>query len=396
MRFQVFEEPFRYPYSPPCLTGNLGRKPPGMAGPNHFSRKVIASDPVSDAFYHDTEQTRQQYRAATDQLRALLANWTLLFIGFGMQDEYVMQLIGDVLDAFGGATNNHFALMQAGEADERQLWKRHNVRVIEYADHGPPLVAKRDELAAAAQSEPAVESHASPAKQDSQRRPIVPPAYTQWLANHCSQNVEMSGLRPKHGQAVTLRNVYVPVITRAGDTKQQEERGARSREFAMPGEDRPDHQLLQSLAAEKSLYVSGPPGSGKTTFCRWLTLAVCLGELPPHPISLPSAFEETFPQELRGRLPLLIRLREFWQSLPQSAGGDELTWAELEQILEKWLTRKNFAGLAWSLFKDHLDAGAALLIFDGVDEVPLTADDSPQTARPRQLLLAGLADAVAH
>ena len=131
-------------------------------------------------------------------------------------------------------------------------------------------------------------------------------------------------------------------------------------------------------------------------FRRRLTLAVCLGQLPPHPISLPSAFEETFPQELRGRLPLLIRLREFWQSLPQSAGGDELTWAELEQVLEKWLTRKNFAGLAWSLFKDHLDAGAALLIFDGVDEVPLTADDSPQTARPRQLLLAGLADAVAH
>jgi len=348
-----------------------------------------------EAFYGDPEQTRQQYRAATDQLRALLTNWTLLFIGFGMQDEYVMQLVGDVLGAFGGATNNHFALMKAGEADETQLWKEHNVRVIEYTGHGPPLVAKLDEFCAAAQHKPAVEPDAWSAESTT-RRPIVPPAYTDWLANQCSQDVELSGLRPKHGQAVTLRNVYVPVMTRGGDITQREQKRARSREFAMPGEERPDHQLLQSLVAEKSLYVSGPPGSGKTTFSRWLTLAVCLGELPPHPIPLPDAFEETFPQQLRGRLPLLVRLRDFWQSLPQSAGGDELTWSELEKVLEQWITRKNFAGLAWSVVKDHLDTGAALLIFDGVDEVPLTAGDSLRTAQPRQLLLAGLADAVAR
>ena len=79
----------------------------------------------------------------------------------------------------------------------------------------------------------------------------------------------------------------------------------------------------------------GPPGTGKTTFCRWLTLAVCTGELATHPLVPPKEFQETFPESLRGRLPLLIRLREFWESLPKSAGGAELTWAELEQVLEQ-------------------------------------------------------------
>ena len=89
----------------------------------------------------------------------------------------------------------------------------------------------------------------------------------------------------------------------------------------MPGEDRPEHQLLQTLAAEKSLYISGPPGSGKTTFCRWLTLAVCQGEFPAHPIAPPEGFQETFPEPLRGRLPLLIRLREFWECVAPVGRG---------------------------------------------------------------------------
>ncbi len=254
------------------------------------------------------------------------------------------------------------------------------MQAIEYADHGPPLVALLDELAAGAKRGPPTPS----GKGGPARRPVVPPVYTAWLAKQCAQ-VELSGLRPKHGQAVTLRNVYVPVVTPEAPFKRD-----------LPGGDKPSHQLLQALAAEESLYVSGPPGSGKTTFCRWLTLAVCQGELPAHPIAPPKGFQETFPEPLRGRLPLLIRLREFWETLPKSAVGVELTGAELERVLEQWITRKKFDGLAWPVVKDHLDAGLALLIFDGVDEVPLTAGDPQQPAQPRHLLLAGLADGVAH
>jgi len=363
----------------------------------HIERaaSLILAPAQYDAFYRDGEQTLKQYRAATVQLQSLLANWTLLFVGFGLQDEYVMQLVSQVLQAFGGATRNHFALMKKGEADIQGLWKQHHVQVIEYDDHGPPLVTLLDELAAAAKSGTPTKRR----KAGASRRPVVPPAYTAWLANQCSQDVELSGLRPKHGQAVTLRNVYVPVITRGGDVEPKEKKGKKRKgrgTMMVPSEDRPEHQLLQTLAAEKSLYLSGPPGSGKTTFCRWLTLAVFQGELPGHPIAAPDQFQETFPEPLRGRLPLLIRLREFWQSLPKSAAGVELTWAELEKVLEQWIARKKFDALAWPVVKDHLDAGKALLILDGVDEVPLTSDDPQQPAQPRHLLLAGLADSVAH
>ncbi len=152
-----------------------------------------------------------------DQLCALLANWTLLFIGFGMQDEYVMRLVADVLDAFGGSTGTHFAPLNAGEADVEELWKKHNVRVIEYAGHGSPLAGKLAELSETAQREPAVAAHASRGKEGIKRRPIVPPAYTHWLASQCIQDVELAGLRPKHGQAVTLlvrRNEKVEPIGR--------------------------------------------------------------------------------------------------------------------------------------------------------------------------------------
>lgn len=367
----------------------------------HIARAdgLILAPAQYDNFYRGAEQTRQQYQAATDQLRSLLANRTLLFVGFGMQDEFVMELIGDVLKAFGSATRPHFALMKKGEADTERLWKEHNVKVIEYDQHGPPLVAKLDEMMAAAKDFAAVQPPAPRGKTGHARRPVVPTAYTAWLANQCSRDVELSGLRPKHGQAVTLRNVYVPVITRGGDVEPEpgKKRKRKSPDaLAMPGMERPEHQLLQTLVAEKSLYLSGPPGSGKTTFCRWLTLAVCQGELPVHPIAPPDSFQETFPEPLRGRLPLLIRLREFWESLPKSAVGVELTWSEMETVLEQWIARKKFDGLSWSVVKDHLDAGAALLIFDGVDEVPLTASDPQRPAQPRHLLLAGLAEGVAH
>ena len=360
----------------------------------HISRakSLILAPAQYNTFYADAEQTLQQYQAATIQLRSLLANWTLLFVGFGLQDEYVMGVLGEVFKAFGGATRKHFALLKQGEADVARLWEEHNVQVIEYPEHGAPLVGLLDALAEGAKSGP----RSSGGKRDAARRPVVPPVYTAWLAKKCAE-VEHSGLRPKHGQAVTLRHVYVPVITRAGDRESEHaEHHLRLDPRMMPGDERPAHQLLQKLAEEKSLYISGPPGSGKTTFCRWLTWAVCLGDLPVHPIAPPEGFQETFPEKLRGRLPLLIRLRDFWVDLPKSAVGVELTGAELERVLEQWITRKSFDGLAWGVVKDHLDAGLALLIFDGVDEVPLTAGDSHHPTQPRHLLLAGLADGVAH
>ena len=334
----------------------------------------------------------EEYAAAMARLRLLLVDSRLLFIGFGME-QYVMDLLEDVFKTFDGATHPHFALVKKGGAVPADLWAKYNVQLIEYEDHGPPLVAWLNELAkvpTTALRNPVPGEPAPPA------RPVVPSAYREWLIDDCLQEIELRGLKPKIGQAVTLRHIYVPVITdsredRTGKTVKKVDIEA----LASPGkEEKERYRLLQSLIADRSLYVSGPPGSGKTTFCRWLALTICTGQLTEHPVPAPKGFAEVFPETLRGYLPLFIRLRDFWGSLPPHARGASLTRAELEGALKRWVDKKEFEGLTWSTVKAHLDDGTALLIFDGVDEVPTEGTLAVHAAEPRGLLLSGLYDAV--
>ena len=66
-------------------------------------------------------------------------------------------------------------------------------------------------------------------------------------------------------------------------------------------------QLLLDLLADRSLYVSGDPGSGKSTFCRWVTWLTCNGTMPPSDLRVREPYQERFPEGLRGSLPVLVR-----------------------------------------------------------------------------------------
>jgi hypothetical protein len=218
--------------------------------------------------------------------------------------------------------------------------------------------------------------------------PTIPFAYLAWLRHEC-ESIELLGLEAQELHPTRLSQVYVPALTTA---KRMTEDLQAEAERAAAREDRPAYDLLLSRLGEASLYVPGDPGAGKSTFCRWLALVAASEVLPSHPIPDPDAYRETYPEPLRERLPVLVPLREFWQSLSLERGAQHLGRDALVSALGRWLEdRAGAECISTETFAALLKAGRALLVLDGVDEVPLT--DGPETQRtyPRACLLAALA-----
>ncbi len=93
----------------------------------------------------------------------------------------------------------------------------------------------------------------------------------------------------------------------------------------------------------------------------------------------PDEFAEVLDDGLKGRLPVLLRLREFWEYLPPRAGAS-LTASDLEDAIGHWVDKKRPDGLDSALLRAHLAHGSALLVLDGMDEVPVSS-----TQRRRQM-----------
>jgi hypothetical protein len=210
-------------------------------------------------------------------------------------------------------------------------------------------------------------------------------------------NVELLGLRLQHGQSVTLNSVYVPLITTPPQAEPVEEReeDSESEKSDRIRDEQPPPTLLLSLLDQKSLYVAGPAGSGKSTFCRWVAWLACAGALPDVPVVPPEGYAETFPESFRGRLPVLVPLREFWHELPKRPGCELYSEFELKQALGQWIERTRPHGLERPVFEGHLQQGTVLLILDGVDEVPINDGATPHVSPIRRPLVAGLGPACA-
>lgn len=227
--------------------------------------------------------------------------------------------------------------------------------------------------------------------------PEIPTSYRQWLLAQCS-SLKLLGLRLRRRQAVHLNNVYVPLLTVAGhDPASEFEQRSRKR-MEIPLERDEHTSLLLHRLGEFSLYVSGDPGAGKSTFCRWVTWLACEGAMPPPDVEAPEELQEQFPDELRGRLPLLVALRDFWSALPDPGKAATLSHVELEACLARWVDRTRPGGLTGADLLAHLAHGSALLMLER-GEVPawrntlsflygkfLAASSTPE--RPVRLLTA--------
>ncbi|MFN0056506.1 MAG: SUMF1/EgtB/PvdO family nonheme iron enzyme [Planctomycetales bacterium] len=216
--------------------------------------------------------------------------------------------------------------------------------------------------------------------------PVIPPDYLHRLRDECA-DVGLLGLKLRQGQSVKLNHVYVPLTTQVLEHGER-----RQRALPVPTEEerRQPPQLLLKLLDGESLYVAGAAGSGKSTFCRWVAWLACTGSLPETTVPAPEGYSDEFPGSFQGRLPLLVRLRDFWQHLPLHPGAVSMTQKELEDSLLRWANATRPAGIDGGVVGPHLQRGSLLLLLDGLDEVPLSQGAAGSPSQPRAMLLAGL------
>lgn len=223
--------------------------------------------------------------------------------------------------------------------------------------------------------------------------PEIPPDYVAWLRRTCS-DVSLLGQDPgDKSRAFSLTYVYVPAVT---PSPAHTEAQVRTKKTKVPrGRTEKEPQpipLLQRLDTA-SLYVEAHAGAGKSTFCKWAVLQ-CIAEEDLIPqVPTPKDFAEPAPKSLRGRLPLLVLFRDFAHKADFGRGEQTWTRKDLERALEAWVAAKT-DGLPPDMLTVHLKAGTALLLLDGLDELPEMGENAGATVYPRELVLSGLADAL--
>ncbi len=129
-------------------------------------------------------------------------------------------------------------------------------------------------------------------------------------------------------------------------------------------------QLLVTKAIQQSsrIVLLGDPGSGKSTFLRHLAWTLAQRELDPaRPRKLPGWHER------KQYLPIILPLRKLAARLMRDGQGDTTIVAALRDEMHSYCTQQVDDALSAAL-----DRGTALLLFDGLDEVP--PDGSPEVA----------------
>ena len=174
--------------------------------------------------------------------------------------------------------------------------------------------------------------------------------------------IDIRGLQVGSGKAnrIPIDELYIPLTSQDGKTVVSED-GVSTRNV----------ELHETLVSRKVILI-GDPGSGKTTFLRRIAHALCESILGGDP----DAARTKLGISGDPPLPLLIRLFELQEFIARTSEReiDNMpTSKSSPEWLLKYLSRisKEFAwGLSEDYFKDQLETGTSLLLFDGLDETP--------------------------
>jgi formylglycine-generating enzyme required for sulfatase activity len=202
------------------------------------------------------------------------------------------------------------------------------------------------------------------------------------LLAYCEKLIDDCGHIPLQGVAVgasdptgrpermELAAIYVDLDTRTS-VRERVRKLRRPADVAMFEDDEVESsrplRVLEAVASTRRAVLLGDPGSGKSTFLSYV--ALCLAAHRLHP-------EEGWLKHLSGwkraeeLLPIPVILRDFARSLP---AGEPVTPDLLWSFIVDRLRRYRL-GAAEALLEAALQEGRALVLLDGLDEIPSNAD----------------------
>ncbi len=172
-------------------------------------------------------------------------------------------------------------------------------------------------------------------------------------------------------QAFDLTQVYVDLHTTTlvpRVPKPGQPLSARQWQGGLEEDAREPLGVLQAIIGQRHVVLLGDPGAGKSTVLTHLALCLAAHRLEPqgpwltHLAGWPEAEADT--------LPVLVILRDFARWLPSSGARPEPR--TLWDFIVSRLTAQNLAFAAEPLHA-RLEDGQAILLLDGLDEVPSAA-----------------------
>ena len=188
------------------------------------------------------------------------------------------------------------------------------------------------------------------------------------------RGVDIGASDPGGGQpSLGLAHVYVDMNTQTSVKVEKQGGGdVPARRDRLPASEQAEIRPLSALEAvvqNRRLVLTGDPGGGKSTFVNHL--AHCLAAHIWQPATDWLDHLSGWPATGADTVPLLIILRDFAHSLPDPL-PPRAEAHHLWDFIESRLQAQNLGFVAGPLAQ-ALDAGRALFLFDGLDEVATTA-----------------------
>ncbi|MFN8058332.1 MAG: SIR2 family protein [Vicinamibacterales bacterium] len=96
------------------------------------SRALVQQLVVGHDEYRRVTYREQHFRRAFAEV---FRSRSLLFLGSGLKEGYLQELLGEVLEIYGPSARPHYALVRRGEVDADFMLARFQIAVVEYDDH---------------------------------------------------------------------------------------------------------------------------------------------------------------------------------------------------------------------------------------------------------------------